>query len=1247
MRILLALWQPSLIRCFTCFGLVLFLLSLLVVPFATRSHAEELLASEIASVSEKSSDRQEVAMKIENDLQATSIVIESSDLDSSFSSLTDSDFLLKLDGVQESSDTLKWDVSYVTADNPSISVSFPERTFKSGSTISIELPKNKESQVLSDANFIVLGTPRAEVPSRKLPVIGDSVPSASNLQAEVTGSFDVSTGIVTVEGKIKPNEQTAGIKEISITPKTGEWLFTQGDDLKLEINRETVDTSLFSASIIDKSMVLSFPADQGHPINEEASFSLKINWDPKAKNWVGLDSVVTAYNAELPSAQPMFAPRARIARAVCEPMEASGVTVTKDKGTYNPYLASFVLGSNGGGLSSGFKINPGTGLFPFLPNPQGRTMPYWMVIDNIIDTRGIPNSDITRVFAKGASRDEYLQFELSGTKTTDKKYLRIYNQNPDDPSVRDGSLWYRFVDYRGNPTKIEVPENTKVQIRFQTGPRVSSASTPSVEVNGCIEKFEETEPIAPTPPLDPSTDPTVCSSNAEAKIWVGMSRHTNRSETFNDRNSTDLYVQSFDRNTGLDEFKPVGTRTPWVYNAMAYNPKDGYIYAISQGRIKTLQSSKLRIYDEDPKYPAGHLLQISPVNAGVKDLGAITGLTGSRLQAWPNDVWGGMTSGIIDGNGRYLVSNSSHSGTHDLYQLDLTSLHATVVARNTAVSNDYTSTGRPGSNYVWGIKNSSKPVVLERIDVSNGSKQEFSLGEVKDPLGQSVESGIYGTAWTYGNGSLGFGNNATGSVYQIDIGNESGVTIDDLNLKIVAKRKGPTSQNNDATSNGILSPVITDLKVTKKLEKLDGSQVSWIITVENVGPCPSSGFTLKDVVPEGYTDVKGDPQSGDWYKDLSVKGNVINASHGPLKKGEKATYKVTAKQPTSNNEKCLQNTASIYANEKDPVEDNNIASDGACIPTITKTVADQNGDGKIDGQDGNIAAENGYRKVVYKIEVKNPKGFPEATYSLTDAPQFADSVKLERLKITSSYGKQNQDVQRPIPADGLLLAENTLIAGSKTADTVHTYTVEAFYSGPESPAHDSTDECKDSTPKFGLFNSAKLKVDASEKTSEGCVPIVRNVPIKIQLKKVDAENKETELQATFDLYRVSDGVKIATLQPQPNQQEQTEVEPGKYRLIETQSPVGYQLLPRPVEFEVTRTADGKADVIIDAASFPLSKSADQGNDPNLVILTVADVRVGTLPKTGGHGVAIYLVMGALLVLVGVSWSLYRNQLISS
>ncbi|ADK29664.1 hypothetical protein [Corynebacterium pseudotuberculosis] len=401
MRILLALWQPSLIRCFTCFGLVLFLLSLLVVPFATRSQAEELLASEIASVSEKSSDRQEVAMKIENDLQATSIVIESSDLDSSFSSLNDSDFLLKVDGVQESSDGLKWDVSYVTADNPSISVSFPERTFKSGSTISIELPKNKESEVLSDANFIILGTPRAEVPSRKLPVIGDSVPSASNLQAEVTGSFDVSTGIVTVEGKIKPNEQTAGIKEISITPKTGEWLFTQGDDLRLEINGEAVDTSLFSASIIDKSMVLSFPADQGDLINEEASFSLKIKWDPKANNWVGLDSVVTAYKAEFSLAQPMFAPRARLARAACEPIEANNIMVAKDTGPTNPYRASFVLGSNGGGLISGFKVNPGLGVLPYIPNTQSftqSTLPYWMSIEGIIDTREIPSQNVKYVF---------------------------------------------------------------------------------------------------------------------------------------------------------------------------------------------------------------------------------------------------------------------------------------------------------------------------------------------------------------------------------------------------------------------------------------------------------------------------------------------------------------------------------------------------------------------------------------------------------------------------------------------------------------------------------------------------------------------------------------------------------------------------------------------------------------------------------------------------------------------------------
>lgn len=141
-------------------------------------------------------------------------------------------------------------------------------------------------------------------------------------------------------------------------------------------------------------------------------------------------------------------------------------------------------------------------------------------------------------------------------------------------------------------------------------------------------------------------------------------------------------------------FRKIGAPTNWVYNALAYNPLDGYLYGISRGRIKMLRSISSRsTYDEDPSYPAGHLLKISPVNGTVEDIGPITGIQSQRADTWPNDLWGGITSGVIMADATYAFSNSSQSGTHNLYILDLSKLANRTARRfmNTNLqSNDYT-----------------------------------------------------------------------------------------------------------------------------------------------------------------------------------------------------------------------------------------------------------------------------------------------------------------------------------------------------------------------------------------------------------------------------------------------------------------------------------------------------------------------------------------------------------------------------
>ena len=72
------------------------------------------------------------------------------------------------------------------------------------------------------------------------------------------------------------------------------------------------------------------------------------------------------------------------------------------------------------------------------------------------------------------------------------------------------------------------------------------------------------------------------------------------------------------------DYRQVGEKTPWVYNSLAFNSSDNWLYAVSQ----------IRGENGDPCYPAGHLLQINPATGVVHNLGPIltSGSTGTPFE---------------------------------------------------------------------------------------------------------------------------------------------------------------------------------------------------------------------------------------------------------------------------------------------------------------------------------------------------------------------------------------------------------------------------------------------------------------------------------------------------------------------------------------------------------------------------------------------------------------------------------------
>ena len=589
---------------------------------------------------------------------------------------------------------------------------------------------------------------------------------------------------------------------------------------------------------------------------------------------------------------------------------------------------------------------------------QSGNSDFQVKIGNIVDTTKMtPEKKILKdgsVVAKDAKSTLPTIGWQYGLPGFENLYVQITTPFVHETSVtgEKNPLEIEFVNGRGEPVYVDVPAGTKTYLQYRANMPNSGSFRPDptkarIEVLGYPngEENKEEGPAIETPKDPGGTEipdeeqQKVCSLQG-GTVWVARSAHSNQNNTFNERNTTDLFTQEY----GSTNFTEVGSTSNWVYNALAYNPRDGYLYAISQGRVKSIrstsnygQASHGVTYDEDPRYPAGHLLRINPINGVVVDKGKLNGIQAKDPGQWQNDLWGGITSGVIRADGKYVFSNSSQSGTKDIYVLDWNdqsktySLNASRKTDWKAQSNDYTYEGDGSGNWVYGIRNGS--TLLERVNIETGQVQTFDLSTVKDPLGRDFVRGIYGTAWTYGNGNLGFGLNGQQKGYQIQVvDNENG-----FSAKIVSQVPMPNSQSNDAASNAIVASH-TDLKATKeRIGISEDGTVTWKVTVENVGPCASTGFTLNDLVPGDYSDVRvlsaeSEADSG-WIGNTSdwVQGNQVLSIHGPLQNGQKASVQISAKlkKPLPVNEdKCTPqatppNLVTILGNDGDDVPENN------------------------------------------------------------------------------------------------------------------------------------------------------------------------------------------------------------------------------------------------------------------------------------------------------------------------------------
>jgi hypothetical protein len=164
-------------------------------------------------------------------------------------------------------------------------------------------------------------------------------------------------------------------------------------------------------------------------------------------------------------------------------------------------------------------------------------------------------------------------------------------------------------------------------------------------------------------------------------------------------------------------FAKVGTVGP-VYNAMAFDPKDNYLYALVDGDVS-----------QPAGYGGNDVLQIDPATGAITDLGRVSGLLQTQV------------SGGFDASGNFWVSDG-----YGIHEIDLTTSPPTVT-KTMYVSQGYVTDITYAFGSWWGFNQG----FLDKIDPANGNVTE----EFTPPLpGFGPFNGQAG--WTYANGDIGF-----------------------------------------------------------------------------------------------------------------------------------------------------------------------------------------------------------------------------------------------------------------------------------------------------------------------------------------------------------------------------------------------------------------------------------------------------------------------------------------------------------
>lgn len=161
-------------------------------------------------------------------------------------------------------------------------------------------------------------------------------------------------------------------------------------------------------------------------------------------------------------------------------------------------------------------------------------------------------------------------------------------------------------------------------------------------------------------------------------------------------------------------------------------------------------------------------------------------------------------------------------------------------------------------------------------------------------------------------------------------------------------------------------------------------------------------------------------------------------------------------------------------------------------------------------------------------------------------------------------------------------------------------------------------------PPSGIVNCSVVNAHASK--------------LMLTVKKVSFGDDPKPLDGSkFELYKIAGSERSLVSKLEGENMDISDLEVGnRYELVETQAPKGYQLLARPITFDLVGTATGvqQLQLVGGALQYP-EVTVSQGAERNQLIMQVANTSKPELPRTGGPGLFGLLMIEAALLLVGI------------